>query len=157
MSRRSSRLHLRGERIERRVRDAVAEREEIVASFVPRAEPPARSTTTWRSSGKRRAGERAVDGGLGRAQERQEVDVEEAVGDEQRLDVGLLQAERQLRRLEARVDRHGDGADRGGGVEQRHPGLVVAHEDADEVAASDAERVHRLGGAAHGVGAARDR
>ena len=43
------------------------------------------------------------------------------------LHVGLLQAERELGRLEARVDRHGDRADHRGGVEQRHPGLVVAH------------------------------
>ena len=65
-----------------------------------------------------------------------------------------LRQKRELRRLEARVDRHGDRADRGGGIEQRHPGLVVAEQDADEIAAAG----HRARaspwqrGAPHGAG-----
>src|SRR5215475_13879664 len=63
-------------------------------------------TTTWHNSG---------SASPGSAQERHEIDVEKPVGDEQRLDVGLRQAERELRRLEARIDRHGHRAERGGG------------------------------------------
>jgi hypothetical protein len=87
-------------------------------------------------------GKHALDGRFRCAQEREEVDVEEAIGNEQRLHVGLIEAEGELRRLEAGVDRHRDRAHRGA-HRTASPGLVVAHENADEVAA-DAERVHRL-------------
>ncbi len=118
-------FHLGGEAIEHGVRHAGPECEEVIqASSGSRDFLPDDDDVTQQRQ--HFAGERAVDGGLRRAQERQEVDVEKAVGDEQRLDVGLREAERKLRRLEARIDRHGDRADHGGGVEQRHPGLVVA-------------------------------
>ena len=100
----------------------------------------------------RRPAARASTAGSAARSERQEIDVEKAIGHEQRLHVGLAQAEGELRRLEARVDRHRDGAERRRRIEQRHPVLVVAHQDADEIAAPHAERMHRLGGVAHSVG-----
>jgi hypothetical protein len=96
-----------------------------------------------------RARKRVIDSGLGFPQIGEKIDPQKAVGGQQHLDVGLRETEGKFGRLEAGVDRHRHRADGGGGVEQRHPGLVVAHEDADEIPASHAERMQRLGGAPH--------
>src|SRR5439155_9600907 len=62
---------------------------------------------------------------------------------------GLPEAEIDLGGLEARVDRHRDRADERCAVEERQPLLVVAHQDADVIAAPQA---HRLHGAGRGLG-----
>src|SRR4029450_7214296 len=72
-----------------------------------------------------------------------EIEVQEALGVDQQLAIGLLQAEGDLRALEACVDRHRDRADERRAVEQRQPVLVVSHQDADVVALADAERLQR--------------
>src|SRR6185295_4107919 len=63
-----------------------------------------------------------------------EIDAEKALDVEQRLASRLLQAEIDLRGLEARIDWYGDRADERRAVEEREPLLVVAHQDADPVA-----------------------
>ena len=143
-----ARPHLRGEAIECVIRHSARERQECVeADRRLRNLASNHDDTVQQRQGA--AGKRLVNGGLGGAQKRKEIDVQETVGSEQHLHVGLREAEGEFRRLEAGVDRHGDRADGCRGVEQRHPGLVVAHENADEIAAPHPERVHGLGGAPH--------
>src|SRR5215510_6456395 len=77
-----------------------------------------------------------------------EIDVEKALDVEERLAFRLLQAEVDLRRFEARVDRDGDRAEERRAVEKRQPLLVVTHQDADPVAVTDAHRLHRARGRA---------
>ncbi len=149
-----ARPHVRGEPIELAIADACAERQEIVPAPAGGRNLVADDDHVLQER-QGRARQHAVDRGLGGAQEREKIDIEEAIGQEQRLHVGLREAEGELGRLEARVDRHRDGTERRGRIEQRHPVLVVAHQDADEIAAPHAERMHRLGGAAHRVACAR--
>ena len=141
--------HLRHERIESAVRHVVAAREKIAEAVCGPGNLGAdHDHLVQQRQGL--AGKRVVDRGLSRAQEREEVDVEKSIGAEQHLHVRLSQAKCELGRLETGIDRHRHRPDRGGGVEQRHPGLVVTEQDADEIAAPYAERMQRLGGAAHG-------
>src|SRR5258708_39702068 len=106
-------------------------------------------TTLFRS---RPFGQRARDierlGEAGLAHHGAEVDVEKARHVEERLAIGLLEAEIDFGALEARIDRHRDRAHQRRAVEQREPLLVVAHQDADMVAAPQAERIQRSRGAA---------
>src|SRR6185436_18556773 len=77
---------------------------------------------------------------------RAEVDIEKALGVDQEPAIRLLQAERDLGALEARVDRHRDRADQRRAVEQRQPLLAVPHQDADMVALANTQRQQRAGG-----------
>jgi hypothetical protein len=71
-----------------------------------------------RSGGKRHADiDRRLEARL--AHHGPEVDVEKPLDVEKRLALRLLEAEVDLRRLEARIDRHGNGADERRAVEER--------------------------------------
>src|SRR5262245_26199097 len=71
-----------------------------------------------------------------------EIDDEKALDVEERLAFRLLEAEVDLRRLEAPVDRDGDRSEQRRAMEKRQPWLVVPHQDPGPVAVAESHGLH---------------